>query len=122
VALTLFGLAAAGSPPAFAQVAAPFVGAWKVSWQPDRRKYDAVMTVTENGGSWQTYAQSQVNPCVGREVPMKVETATSNEVKFLLQFAEAIPGCPNATVILKAAADGTVTGTRSKFELTLSRQ
>jgi hypothetical protein len=33
-----------------------------------------------------------------------------------------IPGCSNVNVTLVAAPDGTVTGTRSKYELTLVKQ
>lgn len=80
------------------------------------------MNVTDKGGTWQTYVRNQNNPCAGREVPLKVESATPTEVKFILQFSETIPGCPNVAVTLKATPDGTVTGKRSKFELALARQ
>lgn len=122
LALTLLCMAATIGNPAFAQVSAPFIGSWKAAWQTDKRSYDALMNVTEKGGTWQTYVRNQNNPCAGREVPMKIESAAPTEVKFVLQFSETIPGCPNATVTLKAAPDGKVTGMRSKFELTLARQ
>ncbi len=122
LALTLLCIAATISIPAFAQVSAPFIGSWKAAWQTDKRSYDALMNVTEQGGTWQTYVRNQNNPCAGREVPMKVESAAPTEVKLVLQFSETIPGCPNVTVTLKATPDGTVTGMRSKFELTLARQ
>jgi hypothetical protein len=105
-----------------AQISAPFVGTWKASWQTDKKSYDAVMKVTESGGSWQTFTQDRNNPCVGREVPIKVELADPTDVKLVLLFSEVIPGCSNATVTLKAASDGTVTGMRSKFVLTLAKQ
>lgn len=107
---------------AHAQVAAPFIGTWKATWQTDKKSYEAVMTVTEAGGTWQTATQDRKNPCVGREVPMKVESNTQTEVQFQLQFSEVIRGCQNATVALKASPDGTVTGTRGKYELVLLRK
>lgn len=122
VPLMLLCMAVLSGGPACAQVAAPFIGAWKATWQTDKRSYEALMTVTDNGGSWQTSVLGHANVCAGREVPMKVESASPSVVKFVLQFAEVIPGCPNATVTLKVAPDGTVTGTRSKFELTLVKQ
>ena len=107
---------------AVAQLSAPFLGSWKASWQADSKSYDAVMLVTETGGTWQTYTRNKNNPCAGREVPMKIESTSSTEIKLLLQFSEVIPGCRNATVTLKASPDGTVTGLRSKFELLLVKQ
>ena len=107
---------------ALAQVSAPFVGSWKASWQADNKSYDAVMVLSEKGGTWQTYTRNQNNPCAGREVPMKVELASPTDVQLVLQFSEIIPGCRNAIVTLKAAPDGTVTGLRSKFELVLVKQ
>lgn len=121
-ALALFGIAATISLQALAQVPAQFVGSWKATWQTDKKHYEATMSVTEQGGVWQTYVSNQNNPCAGREVAMKLESATPAEVKFILQFSQIIPGCSNASVTLKAAPDGTITGTRSKFDLKLVRQ
>ena len=122
LAYALVCVAAVACNSAFAQVAAPFVGTWKTHWQSDQKPYSAVMKVTETGGTWQTFTKDKNNPCAGREVPMKVDSATPTEVKFTLQFSEAIPGCTNTTVKLNAAPDGTVTGMRSKFELGLVKQ
>ena len=122
LACMLICLAAATGNPATAQITAPFLGSWKANWQTDRKTYDAVMNVTDKGGTWQTYTRDKNNPCAGREVPMKIESSGPSEVQLLLQFSEVIPGCSNPTVTLKAAPDGTVTGMRSKFELTLVKQ
>jgi hypothetical protein len=103
-------------------VSAAFVGSWKTTWQTDKKSYDALMNVTETGGTWQTFTRDRNNPCAGREVPIKIESTSVTEVKLILQFSEVIPGCQNVTVTLKAAPDGVVTGVRSKFELTLVKQ
>ena len=121
LAVTGFLALVLATTPAFAQVPAPFVGVWKATWATDKKSYEALMTVTNAGGTWQTAARDGNNPCVGREVPMKIESSTATEVLFLLQFSEVITGCPNVKVSLKAAPDGSITGTRSKFELTLVR-
>ncbi len=84
--------------------------------------YDAIFKVTDQGGVWETYTRNKNNPCAGREVPMKIESSSATEIKLELQFSEIIPGCKNITVTLSVAPDGKVTGTRSKFELTLSKQ
>lgn len=105
-----------------AQVPAPFVGTWKATWATERKSYEAVMTVTDSGGTWQTATRGESNPCAGREVPLKVEAAAATELKLQLQFSEVIPGCQNVSVTLKAGPDGAVTGTRNKYELTLTRK
>lgn len=107
---------------AHSQVAAPFVGSWKATWQTDKKSYDAVMTVSDTGGTWQTATLDKSNPCAGREVPMKVESSSATEVQFQLRFSDVMSGCQNVNVALKLAPDGTVTGTRSKYELTLHKK
>ena len=108
--------------PAQAQVSAPFLGTWKVTWQYEAKAYEATMTVTESGGSWQTANRRQNNACAGRDVPMKVNSASPTEVQYTLAFTDVLPGCRNVPVVLKAGTDGAVSGTRSQLELTLTRQ
>lgn len=120
IALGLAGLCLVH--PASAQVAPAFVGHWTASWQTNAKQYAAKFTVTESGGTWQTATQDRNNACAGREVPMKVESASPTDVQFTLQFSEVIKGCTNVRVELRLGPDGKVTGTRSKFELTLVRQ
>ncbi len=99
-----------------------FLGTWSASWQTDRKSYDATMTLTETGGTWHTLTRDRNNSCAGREVPIKVASVTDGELQLVLQFSEALAGCPNATVTLKATPDGIVSGTRSKFELKMARK
>ena len=115
-------LALAGaSPLALAQAAAPFIGKWNVAWQTEQHRYEAVMVVTETGGSWQTFIHRRSNPCAGREVQLQHDKATPNSLDMTLKFEDAIPGCKNARVRLQADDKGTVTGKRSDHELQLKR-
>ncbi len=107
---------------ALAQVPAPLQGTWSARWQTDNREYDASMTITESGGTWQTMTRNRTNACAGREVPMKLESSTATGAEFTLMFSEVLTGCANAKVALSVGADGKVTGTRSKFELTLVKK
>lgn len=118
-AMVLAGLLAA---PCLAQVPAPFVGRWKVAWEYETRSYEASMTVTEAGGTWQTARLDSRNVCAGREVAMKLESSSEDRAQFKLMFSDVIPGCPDPTVRLKLAPDGSVTGTRSQYPLTMERQ
>lgn len=119
-----FGLGlvlAVAAPWASAQAAAPFVGKWNVEWQTDQHRYEAVMVITESGGTWQTYIQRRSNPCAGREVPLQHDKVTPTGLDMTLKFDEVLPGCKNVRVRLQADDKGTVTGKRSDHELTLKR-
>jgi hypothetical protein len=110
------------SASANAQVPAAFVGNWKGSWQTEARTYEAAIAITTTGGTWQTATRNQNNPCAGREIPIKVESSTATSAQFVLQFSEVIAGCQNVKVTMILNADGTVTGTRSRYELTLVKK
>lgn len=103
------------------QVAKPFLGKWNVEWQTDQQRYEAVMVVTESGGTWQTYIRRRSNPCAGREVQMQQDKVTPDTLEMTLKFEDAIPGCRNARVRLQVDDKGTVTGKRSEHELQLKR-
>jgi hypothetical protein len=104
-----------------AQAAKPFVGKWNVEWQTDQHRYEAVMVITESGGTWQTYVRRRSNPCAGREVQLQHDQTTPNSLDMTLKFEDAIPGCKNARVKLQVDDKGTVTGKRSEYELQLKR-
>jgi len=107
---------------AMAQVPAPLLGTWAASWQTDNRTYDSTMTITETGGTWQTAVRYRNNACAGREVPMRLDASSPSGAEFTLMFSEVLTGCTNAKVALNVGQDGKVTGTRSKFELTLVKK
>jgi hypothetical protein len=111
----------AASPLALAQAAAPFIGKWNVAWKTEQHSYEAVMVITESGGTWQTFIHRRSNPCAGREVQMQHDKTTPNSLDMTLKFEDAIPGCKNARVRLQADDKGTVTGKRSDHELQLKR-
>ncbi len=121
--LGLWLLLSTASTLALAQVpvAKPFLGKWSVEWQTDQSRYDAVMTITETGGTWQTYIRRRSNPCAGREVQMQHDKVTADTLEMTLKFEDAIPGCRNARVRLQVDDKGTVTGKRSEHELQLKR-
>ncbi len=125
---TLALLAAFGvSLTAMAQTPANWAGTYRITWPAERgHTLEAEMVLTAAGtGTWKTYiarAGRDTNPCIGREVPVQVEEATERDAKILLKFAEALPGCNNSTVHLKAGDNKTITGTRGKAELTVEKR
>lgn len=108
---------------ALAQVPAPFVGTWNVSWQGKANTISAKMVLTESGGQWQAFnVASKADFCYGREVPIAVDSAGADAVTLKLKFSEALAGCNDVTVKLKRGEDGAVSGTRSGAPLTMVKQ
>jgi hypothetical protein len=116
---------ALGIQPVLAQVD-PFVGTWTVTWQDTERSQEATLVVTESGGgSWRTLrkiAAAWADPCIGRQVPISVVESGTNERYVWLKFDKALQGCRDATIRLRLADDGSVTGLRGQYRLTLKRQ
>ncbi len=106
---------------AWAQAPTPFVGTWKVTWEGKKQVLDAKLVLNESGGTWKTSTQQESNPCVGKEVPVKVESSTPQEVKLLLAFS-VLHGCKDSKVTLTLGADSTVSGRRGDADLKLKRE
>lgn len=107
---------------AFAQSPDKFDGNWTVTWEGKSAILEANLEILKDKGKWQTLARQKNDPCVGREVPIRVDERTDNALKITLQFSEVIPGCKDAKVSLSAMADGSISGTRSGSELKLVRK
>ena len=105
-----------------AQATNPFSGNWKVVWDGEAQTYEAKLVLTEQGGSWKTAARQKNNPCVGREVPVKLDTVSATELTATLGFSEVIPGCKDSRITLKVDSGNNVTGKRGKSDLTLTRE
>lgn len=110
------------SPLALADVAQPFLGKWSVEWHSSKRTYQAVMVITETGGTWQTATQDRNNPCAGREVPLQHDSASADSLNLTLKFSDVMTGCGNVSVKLRLDDKGQVVGKRSEFDLKLERK
>ncbi len=106
----------------YAQATDKFDGSWTVTWEGKSAVLEANLEVFQDKGKWQTLARQKNDPCVGREVPIRVDERTDTTLKITLQFSEAIPGCKDAKVSLSVLADGNITGTRGSSELKLVRK
>lgn len=106
---------------ASAQAEPPFYGTWSVTWEGKKQLYEAKLVLAAQGGTWQTSTREKNNPCVGREVPVKVSSVSAEEAQLTLAFSEAIPGCQDSKVILRAGPGG-VTGARGTAKLNLKRE
>jgi hypothetical protein len=119
--VVLVTLLATAPVAALAQTESPFYGQWAVTWEGKKQVYEARLVVGAQGGTWKTSAREKNNPCVGRDVPVKIASISPQEATLTLAFSEALSGCKDSTVVLKL--DGTaVTGTREANALTLKRE
>lgn len=112
---------AVSSCAAFGQSSNPFIGKWKVTWQGEKRTGEAALVIEETGGSWQTFAKSRRDNCVGLKVPIAVESSSGNAMTIKLKFS-VLQGCSDSTVELKRVDDKTVSGTRGSADLVLTRE
>ncbi len=108
-------LAGAQTPPVY-------LGTWKVTWQGERRLQEAVLKVSESGGTWKAATSSRNDPCVGREAPISFEEINGDEATLRLKFSEALRGCADTTIKLKKLSDKAMTGTREAVEMTFTRE
>lgn len=103
-----------------------FVGEWTVKWQCERRPQGAVFKLDGQGqGQWRTLGRSRTDGCVGLAVPLETHVKSENEIRVVLKFSEALHGCADAMIRLRAASDGVVSGGRGQANpvaLTLSRK
>lgn len=105
-----------------AESANPFFGKWKAEWQSAKKMEESHFTIDDKGGSWRTLSHSRNDPCAGKEVPIQIENSSPEAMTLKLKFSEALPGCTDATVRLKRADDGSVSGKRGKADLVLTKE
>ena len=104
-----------------AQAEPPFYGTWNVMWEGKKQVYTAKLVLAAEGGTWKTALREKNNPCVGREVPVKVNSISADEAQLTLAFSDVIPGCKDSQVVLRSTANGVV-GKRGDAELVLKRE
>jgi len=104
-----------------AQSTSPFYGNWKVTWEGKKQVYEAKLVLGAQGGTWKDTAHQKNNPCLGREAPVKITAISDQEATLILAFSDALPGCKDSTIILKASG-AAVAGTSGSIQLALTRE
>jgi hypothetical protein len=109
---------------ALGQPANPFVGDWKVSWQGEKRAWQANLTINESGGSWQTFSamRKETNVCIGREVPISIKSSSAEAMTIKLKYSEVLRGCADGQIVLTRVDDTTIAGKLRNWDLMLSRK
>lgn len=112
---------------AMAETVNPYNGEWTATWAGGKgvvhfnNKADVV--IRDTGGTFRNRRHSTKNPCIGREAPITVMTATADELIFVIQFASVLKGCKDSEVKLKRVDDKTLKGLRDENkEITLIRE
>lgn len=113
--------------PAAARPAQPYTGpaltgTWKAVWQtPAGTLQQARLVVSQSGGTWKTAASSRSDPCVGLEVPIRLEKAKGDRPVIRLLFSEALRGCNDSSIRVTLADEEQMAGTRGKTHLVMVR-
>ena len=105
-------LAVALAPAAFAQTANPYNGSWKISFDAEQiSNLEGTLVVKDDGGTWKVTARARNDPCIGREAPIAVTTASAEELAFAVHRSKVLAGCPDWTMKFKKVDDATLKGT-----------
>jgi|JI10StandDraft_1071094.scaffolds.fasta_scaffold33186_8 hypothetical protein len=108
---------------AAAQAPHPWSGTWTLEFDGSRTSdLEGTVVVQGDGGSWRVATQSKKNPCVGREAPIVVKSATAEELVFEVDRASVLKGCRNWTMTFKKVDDKTLQGTFTDGQLVQLRR
>ena len=108
-----FALFAALALPlaALAQTANPHNGTWKVRFDGDHfANLEGTLVVKDDSGSWKVTTRSRNDPCIGREAPIAVTTATADDLVFEVHRSKVLAGCPDWTMNFRKVDDATLKG------------
>jgi hypothetical protein len=108
------------SSTAFSQTTTAYDGKWKVTWEKPR-PMEAALVISGGTGTWKALVSNRDNPCVGREVPISVQSSTAEDLKISLDFSKALPGCLDSEVEFKRIDDSTLKGKRAGTDVTAVR-
>ena len=100
-----------GAGPVIAQTESPLNGSWTIGFDGKKTvELDGSLVINGTGGTWHMVAQARKNPCVGREYPITVQTATADELTFTVNRAVTLAGCNDSTHTFKRVDDKTFKG------------
>jgi len=106
------------SSGAFAQAANPYNGTWTITFEGRKTEgLESTVVVKDEGGTYHEGAsvrqnrrsQGEMNdPCVGRDVPIAVQVASSEELVFKVNRSQVLTGCNDRTFKFKKVDDKTL--------------
>lgn len=89
----------------------PHDGVWAVSFD-GKKVVDLEGTLVVDGdvGTWKMVARAKKNPCVGRESPIAVQTATEDEFVFKIERSKSLRGCKDTAYTFKGIDESALQG------------
>jgi hypothetical protein len=102
----------------FAQTANPYNGTWTITFEGRKTEgLESTVVVKDGGGTYQEGTSARQNrrsqgelndPCVGREAPIVVQVASSEELVFKVNRSQVLAGCSDRTFKFKKVDDKTL--------------
>ncbi|HWH81851.1 MAG TPA: hypothetical protein VNU71_06405 [Burkholderiaceae bacterium] len=101
--------------PVFAQSPNPYNGSWAASFDGNKTAdVEGTVVVNDDGGTWKFLARDRKNPCVGREAPIAVISASADQLVFEVNRSKVLTGCKDFTMKFKKIDDRTLSGQTSE--------
>lgn len=96
---------------ALAQGTNPYDGSWRAQFETDKGEVrEGDVTIKGQGGSWDFLHQVRGNPCAGRAYPLKVQSATAEELVVAIERAKTLAGCKDGMAKFKRVSDTVLEG------------
>lgn len=121
--ITLIVLGLSGAD-AFAQAANPYNGTWKMQFDATERvRVQGTVEVKDEGGTWKTVAIDRRDPCTGRDAPIAVRKATTEQLVFRVMRSQVLAGCPDFGITMNRVDDDNLRGAMNNgWKVQMTRQ
>lgn len=87
-------------------LANPHAGTWEGSFTTlQGRPGHGLLVLTETGGTWRQLSTGGGDPCLTREHPVAIGTATAEDLQFQVQRSRTMAGCQDMNFKLKKVGD-----------------
>ena len=101
----------------FADPAADYSGKWSGAViLPGGAELSLDVNISNAAGTYRVTPKGVMriaNPCVGKEYPIQVTTATSSELVFDVKQSSVLTGCPDVTITFKKSGEKSLDGVAS---------
>lgn len=103
-------LAAVSSPLAMSQDTS-YEGTWVIKVDGKRAvDLGGKVVIQGQAGTWNVVARQSSNPCVGREYPLVVKSASAEQIVVEVERAKTLQGCKDSTYTFRRTDPSTLEG------------
>jgi hypothetical protein len=104
-----------------AQAPVDFSGNWDVKWQENNLQLGAKLSIQNETGTWQMFAQTRRNPCFAMVAPIELKRTTEKRATVTLKYSAALNGCTDGMVFITQIDANSMVGKRGGIDLTFTR-